>query len=117
MRATAFPVIPAQPFIPASGLGNPHLQTLWGPLWRTKPVVEHQRERLWLEDGDFLDLDWHGTPSAYAPLVLLLHGLTGSSGSHYIVGQQRALAAQGWASVALNWRGCSGEPNLLFRRQ
>jgi uncharacterized protein len=63
----------------------------------------------------FWDLDWHGAPSAYQPLVLLLHGLTGSSGSHYIVGQQCALAAQGWASVALNWRGCSGEPNLLAR--
>jgi uncharacterized protein len=47
--------------------------------------------------------------------VLVLHGLTGSSASHYIVGQQCALAKQGWASVALNWRGCSGEPNLLAR--
>jgi len=111
VRDIASPVIPAQPFTPASGLGNPHVQTLWGPLWRTKPLIDHQRERLWLDDGDFLDLDWHGTPSAYAPLVLLLHGLTGSSASHYIVGQQRALAAQGWVSVALNWRGCSGEPN------
>jgi uncharacterized protein len=115
VRAPVSPALPVESFNPASGLGNPHLQTLWGPLWRTKPVVEHQRERLWLDDGDFLDLDWHGAPSAYQPLVLLLHGLTGSSGSHYIVGQQCALAAQGWASVALNWRGCSGEPNLLAR--
>ena len=115
VRDIASPVIPAQPFTPASGLGNPHVQTLWGPLWRTKTLIDHQRERLWLDDGDFLDLDWHGTPSAYAPLVLLLHGLTGSSASHYIVGQQRALAAQGWVSIALNWRGCSGEPNLLAR--
>jgi predicted alpha/beta-fold hydrolase len=59
-------------------------------LWRTKPVVEHQRERLWLEDGDFLDLDWHGTPSAHEPLVLVLHGLTGSSASHYIGPTMRA---------------------------
>ena len=115
MRAPVSPASAVESFNPASGLGNPHLQTLWGPLWRTKPVVEHQRERLWLDDGDFLDLDWHGAPSAYQPLVLVLHGLTGSSGSHYIVGQQCALAAQGWASVALNWRGCSGEPNLLAR--
>ena len=99
----------------AHGLRNPHLQTLWGPLWRKRPVVEHRRERLWLADGDFLDLDWHGTPSTDAPIVLVLHGLTGSSASHYVVGQQRALATQGWTSVALNWRGCSGEPNLLAR--
>ena len=86
---------PSKPFTPALGLGNPHIQTLWGPLWRTKPVIEHRRERLWLKDGDFLDLDWHGTPSPQAPVVLVLHGLTGSSGSHYVLGLQNALAARG----------------------
>ena len=119
MRTTVPPftatALPPEPFAPASRLSNPHIQTLWGPLWRTKPVLDHQRERLWLEDGDFLDLDWHGTPSAHAPVVLVLHGLTGSSCSHYVLGMQSALASQGWTSVALNWRGCSGEPNLLTR--
>jgi predicted alpha/beta-fold hydrolase len=47
--------------------------------------------------------------------VLVLHGLTGSSNSPYVAGLQKALASQGWASAALNWRGCSGEPNLLAR--
>ncbi|WP_439854299.1 hydrolase [Pseudomonas yamanorum] len=102
-------------FTPAFGLGNPHLQTLWGPLWRKTTHIERQRERLWLADGDFLDLDWHGPHEATTPLVLVLHGLTGSSNSPYVAGLQKALAAQGWASVALNWRGCSGEPNLLAR--
>ena len=102
-------------FSAAWWLHNPHLQTLWGSLCRKAPLLERQRERLWLDDGDFLDLDWHGPHDAHAPLVLLLHGLTGSSSSHYILGLQQRLAAQGWASVALNWRGCSGEPNLLPR--
>lgn len=102
-------------FTPAQGLGNPHLQTLWGPLWRKTTHLERQRERLWLDDGDFLDLDWHGLHNLDAPLVLVLHGLTGSSNSPYVAGLQKALAAQGWGSVALNWRGCSGEPNLLAR--
>ncbi|MFD2885011.1 hypothetical protein ACFS4T_32665 [Pseudomonas lini] len=26
--------------------------------------IDRERERLWLEDGDFLDLDWHGPPTA-----------------------------------------------------
>ncbi len=103
------------PFSPARGLGNPHLQTLWGPVLRRQPSLVRERQRLWLADGDFMDLDWHGPHSVDSPLVLVLHGLTGSSNSHYVVGLQRALAAQGWASVALNWRGCSGEPNLLAR--
>ncbi|WP_256220426.1 YheT family hydrolase, partial [Pseudomonas sp. TJI-51] len=50
-----------------------------------------------------------------APLVLVLHGLTGSSDSPYVKGLQQTLQARGWASVAVNWRGCSGEPNLLPR--
>jgi predicted alpha/beta-fold hydrolase len=102
-------------FRPAIGLSNPHLQTLWGPLWRKLPVLERHRERLWLADGDFLDLDWHGPHQAEAPLVLVLHGLTGSSHSPYVKGLQQALQVRGWASVAVNWRGCSGEPNLLAR--
>ena len=115
MHFSATHIAPLEPFTPAFGLGNPHMQTLWGPLWRTKPVLDHQRERLWLDDGDFLDLDWYGVPTACSPIVVVLHGLTGSSGSHYVLGQQKALAAQGWTSVAVNWRGCSGEPNLLAR--
>ncbi|WP_324732319.1 hydrolase [Pseudomonas paeninsulae] len=102
-------------FNPAWWLPGPHLQTLWNPLCRKPPQLQRPRERLWLEDGDFLDLDWHGPHAAEAPLVLVLHGLTGSSSSHYVLGLQQSLAARGWASVALNWRGCSGEPNLLAR--
>nr|WP_213878595.1 hydrolase [Pseudomonas sp. dw_358] len=102
-------------FKPALGMSNPHLQTLWGPLGRKTVHLERPRERLWLADGDFMDLDWHGQQAQDAPLVLVLHGLTGSSNSPYVAGLQYALAQQGWSSVAVNWRGCSGEPNLLPR--
>lgn len=102
-------------FRPATGLTNPHLQTLWGPLWRRLPELARSRERLWLTDGDFIDLDWYGPHQLDTPLVVVLHGLTGSSSSPYVKGLQHALQALGWASVAVNWRGCSGEPNLLAR--
>jgi predicted alpha/beta-fold hydrolase len=62
-------------------------------------------------DGDFLDLDWYQSAGNRAPLVVLLHGLSGSSRSGYIVGLQQALAVCGFRSVALNFRGCSGEYN------
>ncbi|MDH4566014.1 hydrolase [Pseudomonas sp. BN414] len=109
------PVTTRAGFQPAWWLPGPHLQTLWSPFCRKPPRLSRQRERLWLDDGDFLDLDWHGPHEADAPLVLALHGLTGSSGSLYVLGLQQELAARGWASVAINWRGCSGEPNLLPR--
>lgn len=102
-------------FQPAWWLPGPHLQTLWNPFLRSAPALARRRERLWLADGDFIDLDWHGPHDAAAPLVLVLHGLTGSSSSLYVLGLQQQLAARGWASVAINWRGCSGEPNLLPR--
>ncbi len=109
------PTMNDAPFKPAWWLPGPHLQTLWGPVWRPLPQLERQRERLWLPDGDFLDLDWHAADDPRVPLVLVLHGLTGSSRSPYVIGLQQALAQRGWASVALNWRGCSGEPNRLPR--
>lgn len=101
------------PFKPAWWLPGPHLQTLWQPLFRHRPVPETRRERLETPDGDFLDIDWFG-PDA-GPIVILLHGLSGSSRSPYIRGMQTALAKHGWRSAAMNFRGCSGEPNHTAR--
>jgi predicted alpha/beta-fold hydrolase len=106
---------PGAAFMPAWWLPGGHLQTLWNPFCRRAPSLQRRRERLWLADGDFIDLDWHGPHELTAPLVLVLHGLTGSSRSHYVLGLQRQLAERGWTSAAINWRGCSGEPNLLPR--
>lgn len=66
-----------------------------------------------MSDGDFVDLDWHGAETM--PLVIVLHGLGGSAHSGYILGLQQRLHQHGFASVALNFRGCSGEPNRLAR--
>ena len=51
-----------------------------------------------------------------APLVVLFHGLEGSSRSHYAVALMHALCARaaGVAPVP-HFRGCSGEPNRLPR--
>ena len=65
-------------------------------------------------DGDFLDLDWLG-PAMPDPLVVILHGLEGSSSSHYVRALAHGLAARGLASVVMHQRGCSGEPNRLAR--
>lgn len=100
-------------FKPAWWLPGPHLQTLWQPLFRHRPLPETWRERLQTPDGDFLDIDWFGPDTG--PIVILLHGLSGSSRSPYIRGMQTALAKHGWRSAAMNFRGCSGEPNHTAR--
>ena len=102
-------------FKPAWWLPNPHLQTLWGSFCRRLPELPRKRQRLWLKDGDFIDLDWHESQQTADSLVLIVHGLTGSSASHYVLGLQQQLGQLGLASVAMNLRGCSGEPNLLPR--
>jgi len=92
-----------------------HLQTLWGPLfrnWRRPPL---RRERLETPDGDFVDLDWLRGPPAGAPLVLILHGLEGSSRSHYARGLLRGAGRLGCRAAVLHFRSCSGEVNRLPR--
>ncbi|MBI2543749.1 MAG: alpha/beta fold hydrolase [Candidatus Rokubacteria bacterium] len=89
-----------------------HLQTVWGPLFRWPHRPPLRRERWHTPDGDFLDLDWLG---GEGPLVLLLHGLEGSSGSHYAAGLLREAAALGWRAVVLHFRSCSGELNRTRR--
>jgi len=72
-----------------------------------------KRERLVTPDNDFIDIDWCGAQDK--AIVILLHGLTGSSQSGYISGLQKILLKNGLTSAALNFRGCSGEPNRLAR--
>ena len=102
-------------FRPAWWLPGPHLQTLWPALLRRRgrPVLE--RERIELPDGDFLDLDWNRAFSSEPPVVLLLHGLEGSSESHYAWGLLAAFERRGWSAALMHFRGCSGEPNRLER--
>lgn len=100
-------------FQPSRWLSNPHLQTVYPALLRCPEQLSRRRERLELPDGDFVDLDWHGNDEL--PLAILLHGLAGSSRSGYVLGLQHNLAAHGIASVAINFRGCSGEVNRLAR--
>lgn len=101
-------------FRPAWWLPGPHAQTLWPVLFRRRPRLALRRERLELPDGDFLDLDWTGGDQG--PIVLILHGLEGSSDSHYARGLLAAIVRHGWRGVVMHFRGCSGQPNRLAHR-
>lgn len=94
-----------------------HAQTLYPSLFLRPPPAPYRRERVATPDGDFVDFDWLAGPGATSesPVVILLHGLEGSSRSHYVFSILRAAARLGWRGVVPHWRGCSGEPNRVPR--
>ena len=94
-------------------LRSAHAQTLW-PLLSMPALPDYRRERWDTPDGDFVDLDWIAGPAA-APLLILFHGLEGSSRSHYSRSLMHAAGQRGWRGVVVHFRGCSGEPNRLAR--
>ncbi|HEX9811968.1 MAG TPA: hydrolase [Burkholderiales bacterium] len=101
------------PFEAAWWCRNPHIQTIFPNRLRPRPRLRLRRERIELPDGDFIDIDW--SLNNDGPIVLLLHGLQGSSRSHYARGLGRSFERAGWRVAVMHFRGCSGEPNRLVR--
>lgn len=94
---------------------NGHLATIYSGIIRSVNGVVQKRERLTLSDGDFLDLDWSTSAVPSQKLVILLHGLEGDAQRPYITGSAKILNQNGFDTCAVNYRGCSGEPNKLYR--
>jgi hypothetical protein len=87
-----------------------HLQTIFPAKCVVKPSVAYRRERWNAPDGDFIDIDFvDGMPGR--PLLVLFHGLEGSSDSHYARALMSHIAALGWWGAVPHFRGCSGELN------
>lgn len=111
-RVSGFP--PLVPYRAPWWLPGGNLQTLYAPLLARGDDVRLERERWTTPDGDFVDID-RVAGDARAPLVVLFHGLEGSSRSHYALALMRALARRGWRGAVAHFRGCSGELNRLPR--
>lgn len=95
---------------------NGYMSTIYMGAIRPLPKIHQNRERLELSDGDFLDLDWSKSKTyKTSRLVILLHGLEGDAQRPYILGSAKTLSMAGFDSCAVNYRGCSGEPNRLYR--
>ncbi|MFO7720390.1 MAG: alpha/beta fold hydrolase [Gillisia sp.] len=95
---------------------NYHISTIYASVIRKIPPVAQKRERLELEDGDFMDLDWSYSISGKSEkLLILLHGLEGNAQRPYMLGMARYFNHNGWDVAAINFRGCSGEINRLYR--
>jgi uncharacterized protein len=115
--ATSQPAYRSPAWLPG---GN--LQTLYPALLARRPAVAYHRQRWDTPDGDFIDLDWAEPQDCglrigdgARPLLVLFHGLEGSSNSHYARALMHAAVARGWCGVVVHFRGCSGELNRLPR--
>lgn len=106
---------PGPAFAPAGWLPGPNLQTVFARVARPFPRPPARRERWELPDGDFLDVDRFAGTAPGAPLVLVCHGLEGSSRAPYVRGLVAQALSRGLSAAALNFRGCSGEMNRLPR--
>jgi len=92
-------------------VNNCHAETIVPYFFRKVPSLKFSRERIETADHDFLDLDW--TLSGNKKLVIISHGLEGSSNSNYISSLGNYLQDQNYDLLAWNYRGCSGETNRL----
>ena len=106
-----------------------NLQTIWPALFARRvrgQVPAYRRERWSTPDDDFIDVDWIDPPPDAArafqsagerapPLIVLFHGLEGSSASHYAQAFAGYARERGLALAVPHFRGCSGELNRAPR--
>lgn len=117
-------------YVAPSWLPGGNLQTIWPALLARRvagPPVRYRRERWPTPDADFIDVDWllanhDPTPGAAAPpahdsrpLLVLFHGLEGSSASHYAQAFADFARERSMAFAVPHFRGCSGEINWAPR--
>ncbi|MES2948247.1 MAG: alpha/beta fold hydrolase [Pseudomonadota bacterium] len=104
-----------------------NLQTIWPALYARSvmgPAPVYIRERWVTPDADFIDVDWlaggpvdvGGAPQRLSTpghtLIVLFHGLEGSSASHYALAFADFAREHQAAFAVPHFRGCSGELNL-----
>lgn len=112
MTKSIHPPLPA--FNSAPWCLNGHFHTIFSSLLFEPAYVDVTRVKVETPDEDFLNLDLCiNQPDS--PIVILLHGLEGSSTRYYIRNLAHRLVHSGFSIAALNFRSCGGEMNTTRR--
>ncbi len=110
------PILPKPDYRPPFPFFSGHMQTIYPTLCRRTPLTHPVPERINTPDGDFLDIDWHKSSTGPVNrLAIISHGLEGNARRKNVLGMAHHLTECGWDAICLNFRCCSGEPNLLPR--
>lgn len=87
-----------------------HAQTIIPKFVRQPPLAYRRELRSDSTGKTQVAYDWvDGDPQA--PLVVLFHGLEGSSNSHYALALAHAAKRRGWRYVVAHYRSCGGVDN------
>ena len=102
------------PFRARRGLSGPHVQTLGAQFLVRRIVLPDPEERLFqVDEGVQVLCHCHWQPRRREALSLLIvHGLEGSSESHYVLGTAQKALAAGMNVVRMNVRNCGGTERL-----
>ncbi len=100
-------------YLPSFWLPGPHSQTIWASKFRTLPSPDTKKEKIELDDGDFLNLFW--LTDGNGPIVIIVHGLEGDSSSNNVKAMFEVISKIGWNGVLLLNRNCGGISNRLKR--
>lgn len=98
---------------PPRWLKGGHAQTVWPTVGIRLPLPAYRRELWTTPDDDVLVVDFVDGRSS-APLVVLFHGLEGSSASSYAKALMHEVRRHGWNGAVPHFRGC-GIPNRKRR--
>jgi predicted alpha/beta-fold hydrolase len=95
-------------------LRNAHLQTVAGTFVRRTFTLPEAEERLFRVDAETqLKGFCHWRPEAkQAPVIVIVHGLEGSSESNYMRGIADKAWARGFHAIRMNQRNCGGTERL-----
>jgi len=95
---------------PPFWLRNGHIHTIFASKFLKTDFVPYYRERWDTPDGDFIDVDL--LQGENKKVLIIGHGLEGSSERPYIQTAARFFFERDWDVIAWNSRSCSGEMNL-----
>lgn len=101
-------VIDVSTYRPGVAFKSKHFNTIYRTLFH-RIDVNFERKRMETSDGDFMDIDFSRAGSS--KLMVIIHGLEGSSNSKYVTALSHISNEQGYDVAAVNLRGCSGETN------
>ena len=101
-----------------TGMQNRHMMTILASRWlrrfpslianQKQHIVEVDQKASVLVECNYVDKH----DSAERSIVVILHGLEGSSRSHYVMGLAEKLLASGFSAARMNMRNCGGTMHL-----